>query len=140
MTSARLANPRKLIERLEKELKKEEKIKPTEWSKFVKSGSHKIRPPYNENFWYTRSASLLRRIYIDGPVGVEKLRRFYGGRKKMGHKPARSKLSGGNHLRKILQQLEKVGYISMHKKGGRKITSKGMKFMDNISKVIKDDK
>ena len=46
------------------------------------------------------------------------------------------KIAGGNEIRKILQQLEKAGYIEKEKKGGRKITSKGTKFLDNTAKVV----
>jgi len=136
MVSARHAQPAKLIAKLTEELKKTQEVKPTEWSRFVKSGAHKTRPPQNPDFWYIRSASILRRIYLEGPVGVERLRTYYGDRKKRGHAPPRMKIAGGNVIRKILQQLEKAGYIEKEKKSGRKITSKGKKFLDNTAKVV----
>ena len=137
MTSAKSANPASLISKLSAELKKEEAIKPAPWSAFVKSGAHRTRPPHSSDFWFTRSASILRRVYLEGPVGVERLRTYYGGRKKMGHARPHAVLAGGSILRKILQQLDKAGYVTMDRKGGRKITAKGMKFVDNAAKVSK---
>jgi len=132
MVTAREVNPQKLVERTKEELKKFEEIKPPAWSFFVKSGSHKERPPEQPDFWYIRAASILRRIYLDGPVGVERLRTYYGGRKRRGTEPAKFRKASGNIIRKILQQLEKAGLIEKTKKG-RKITSKGQAFLDRIA-------
>lgn len=132
MVTAREVPAAKLIDKTKEELKKIEDIKPLPWSRFVKSGAHRHRPPEQDDFWYTRAASILRRIYIDGPVGVERLRSFYGGRKRRGYKPAHSKKAGGNILRKILQQLEKAGLIEKSGKG-RKISSKGQDFLDRMA-------
>ncbi len=132
MVTAREVNPQKLVERVKEELKKFEEIKPPSWSFFVKSGSHKEKPPEQPDFWYIRAASILRRIYLDGPVGVERLRTYYGGRKRRGTEPAKFRKASGNIIRKILQQLEKAGLVEKTKKG-RKITSKGQAFLDRIA-------
>ncbi|MEM5875010.1 MAG: 30S ribosomal protein S19e [Candidatus Aenigmatarchaeota archaeon] len=121
----------KLIEKLKEELKKMEKIKPPLWAKIVKSGAHKERPPEQEDFWYIRAASILRRIYIDGPVGVSRLRTYYGGRKNRGMKPKKFYKASGSIIRKILQQLESEGLVTKEKKG-RILTPKGRSFIDKI--------
>ncbi len=125
----------KLIEKLKEELKKFEKIKPPLWAKMVKSGAHKERPPEQEDFWYIRAASILRRIYIDGPVGVSRLRTYYGGRKRRGRRPAKTYKAGGAIIRKILQQLEACNLVTKEKKG-RVLTSFGRKFLDKIAGEI----
>ena len=51
-----------------------DKIVAPEWTKLVKTGVHKERKPENIDWWYVRCASILRRVYIDGPVGVRSLR------------------------------------------------------------------
>ena len=71
--------PQKLIGRLSEELKKNENIKPPEWSKFVKTGVSSERPPLQEDWWFLRSAAVLRKIYLNGPVGVQRLRTAFGG-------------------------------------------------------------
>ncbi len=132
-------DPTELIEELAKELQKIEFIRPPEWAAYVKTGAHKERPPAREDWWYIRSASVLRKVRLKGPIGVSKLRIFYGGKKNRGYAPERFKRGSGNILRKALQQLEKSGLIKKEKKGvhkGRIITPKGIKLMDNVADKI----
>jgi len=76
-------NPHQLIGKLKEELKKTDAIKAPEWAKFVKTGSMKNKPPEQDDFWYIRAASILRQLYIQGrPLGVQRLRVKYGGKKK----------------------------------------------------------
>ena len=134
MVSVRGVSAEKLVSVLKEELKKVQEIQPPSWSRFVKSGVSRERPPEQEDFWYIRAASLMRRIYLEGPVGVSKLRTFYGGRKQLGHRPPHFRKSSGNILRKLLQQLEKAGFVEKADKKGRKITSKGVKVLNKVSK------
>ncbi|MEK6974498.1 MAG: 30S ribosomal protein S19e [Nanoarchaeota archaeon] len=127
----------KLIKKAAEELKKVDGIKPPVWIKFAKTGRQKERPPFEKDFWYVRTASILRKIYILGPIGVSKLRTKYGGLKDRGYKPEHTYKGSGNILRKSLQQLEKEGFIQQTiKKGhkGRMITEKGKKFLDAVAK------
>jgi small subunit ribosomal protein S19e len=128
--------PAKLVERLKEELKKMEEIKPPEWSRFVKSGVHKQRPPEQPDFWYLRAASILRRIYVDGPVGVERLRSYYGGARKRGYFPRHFRKGSGAIIRKILQQLEKAGLVEKTAKG-RKIKPAGQRLLDRIAREMR---
>ena len=54
-------------------LKKEGKIEPPEWSDYVKTGVHREKAPIEEDWWFIRSAAVLRKIYIKGPIGVERM-------------------------------------------------------------------
>lgn len=130
---------KRFIKVCKEELKKIEEIKPPAWAQFVKTGAHKQFPPLQKDWWYTRTASILRKIYLDGPVGVERLRTYYGGRKNRGHKPERFKKSGGSIIRKCLQQLEAAGLIekSKDKVKGRVISEKGKKFLRKIIDEVK---
>jgi len=131
---------KRFIEACKEELKKIEGIKPPTWAQFVKTGTHKQFPPHQKDWWYTRIASILRRIYLDGPIGVERLRTYYGGRKDRGHKPERFKKSGGSIIRKSLQQLEAVGFIEKSKDPkdrGRVISDNGKKFLKKIVNEVK---
>lgn len=132
--------PEELIEKTAIELEKIAELKPPIWAFYVKTGANKERPPIRNDWWYIRAAAILRSIYNLGPIGVSKLRTKYGGKRNRGHKPDRVYKSSGNIIRKILQQLEKAGFLTEEKKGihkGRKITKKGKEFLDNISKQIK---
>jgi small subunit ribosomal protein S19e len=125
--------PRKLIDELAKELEKMPEMKAPDWSEFVKTGVSRDRPPVETNWWHVRSASVLRSVYKLGPIGVSKLRTKYGGRKNRGSKPDKTFKGGGNIIRKVLQGLEKSGFIKQTQIGahkGRVITTKGKAFVD----------
>ncbi len=133
------AESQELIVKAAEELKKVSEIKAPEWAVFAKTGMHKQRPPANSDWWYTRSASVLRTVYRLGPVGVSKLRTKYGGKKNRGHKKEHFFKGSGNILRKILQQLEKAQLVKFAERGvhkGRVITPKGKSFLDKIATKI----
>ena len=115
-------------------LKEMDEFQIPEWALFVKTGSNKERPPFDVDYWYTRSASILRQIYRDGTLGVERLRTRYGSRKNRGMAPEKFMKSGGKIIRTILQQAEKAGFVekSTTKKAGRKLTDKGKIFLEEI--------
>lgn len=124
-----------LIEQVAQELKKV--IKQPEWSVFVKTGAGKERPPEHKEWWYLRAASILRKIYILGPIGVEKLKTKYGNKKNRGHKPEKFVKGSGKIIRVILQQLEQAGFVEKNEKSKRKgriLTAKGRSFLDKIGK------
>ncbi len=102
---------------------------------FVKSGANKERVPQNPDFWYIRSASVLRQVYLNGPIGVSRLRTRYGSRKEhVVHKRHHTK-SGGSIIRDSLQGLEKLNYVK-NTKNGRIITPQGKSFLDKIAKEL----
>ncbi len=130
-------NPDVLIDKTAEELKKLEQMKMPDWAIFVKTGAAKERHPVKKDWWYIRAASILRKIYAKGPIGVSKLRKEYSSKKRRGHKRNRVYSGGGKIIRVILQQLEKAEFIKQDdRKGhkGRNITSKGMKFLNALSK------
>jgi small subunit ribosomal protein S19e len=131
MVSARSANQDRLVTRLAQELK----LKQPEWAKFVKTGVSRERPPEDENWWNMRAGSVLRKIYMEGSVGVSKLRSFYGGKHRRGHKRAHFAKGSGKIVRTILQQLEELKLVETGKKG-RQITAAGQSFVDRVAKEV----
>lgn len=119
------------IQKLKEELKKFEELKPPEWINFVKSGAHKERVPMQSDFWYIRTASILRKLSKGKPISVKDFRYIYGGRKKRGKRPEKFYPAGGKHIRLILQKLEKIGFVKKTNKG-RVITNEGLKFLNKI--------
>jgi small subunit ribosomal protein S19e len=125
-----------LLEEVAKDLQKTSEIKPPEWTVFVKTGVHKERPPAREDWWFIRCAAVLRSVKLSGPVGVQKLRRKYGGRKNRGHQTEHTYKGSGSIIRHVLQQLEaaqliKKGEVGNHK--GRIITPKGISLLDKAA-------
>lgn len=132
----RSISPEKYNKALAEALKSVKEFEQPEWSQFVKTSTHKKRPTQEEDFWFKRAASILRQIYLNGVVGVERLRTRYGGRKNRGQKPAEFRKGSGKMIRVILQQAEAAGFIEKvktPKKAGRKLTEKGKEFLESIS-------
>ena len=132
-----------LIERLTEDLKTEDIAVP-EWTAFVKTGVHADRPPQRNDWWYVRCASLLRKIYMHGPLGINDLRREYGGGKPRGYGAAKHRDAGGAIIRNAVHELEKLGYVEKIHLKGRTISSKVMKKMDRLAtdilkQMAKDD-
>jgi small subunit ribosomal protein S19e len=106
MTDIRTFESHKYNKLLAEALKKLSEFKKPEWADFVKTSPHKVRPSVEEDFWHKRAASILRQIYINGIVGVGRLRTRYGGRKNRGMKPDEFRKSSGKMVRVVLQQAE----------------------------------
>ena len=129
-----------LVSAAAEELKKNDKIKPPTWAAFAKTGVHRERPPSKQDWWYQRSASILRKVFLQGPIGVSKLRTLYGGKRNAGMGSEHYARGSGNIVRKILQQLEKAGYIKQTQIGahkGRIVTPQGASFLNKVSKGVK---
>lgn len=136
MTTVYDVPPDHIIRRAAEELRKRKEIVPPAWAAFAKTGVHKEMPPEDPDWWFTRAAAVLRRVYVDGPLGVERMRSFYGGKKNRGSRPNAFRKGSGSILRKSLQQLEAAGLI-IHDKTGRKVSPAGMSFLDNLSHEVK---
>jgi small subunit ribosomal protein S19e len=132
-------NPSELIIKASKELKSRENVSMPDWAKIVKTGPGQERQPVDPDWWYMRAASVLRKVYVKGPIGVSKLRIFYGKKKNRGTKPERFVRSSGKIIRVILQQLEAEEFLRHAEKGvhkGRIVTPKGQAFLDNLAKTM----
>ena len=121
----------KLIEKIADDLKT--KMNQPQWTQFVKTGVSRERTPQDDNWYFIRSASILRRLYFDGPVGISRLRTRYGGLHRRGHKPARFAKGSGKLIRTMLQSLEELKLVEKDKKG-RKLSTEGQRFLDGIAK------
>ena len=139
MTTLYDVPPQLIIEKVAEELKNFDEIKPVSWAQYVKTAVYKERAPDQppEVWWYLRCASLLRKIYIKGPIGVNRLKIIYGGRKNRGAKPFRFKKGGGAIIRNALHQLEDAGLVETKEKIGRILTSKGISLLDRIAHQIR---
>ncbi len=105
----------------------------------MKTGSHVEKPPQNPDWWYTRCASILRKVYVHGPIGLEKLRAQYGGRKDFGVKPEHAVKSSGNIIRKSLQQLESAGLVQIIASKGRTMSPKGRKLLKEVAEDLQKE-
>jgi small subunit ribosomal protein S19e len=123
----------KLIPKIAEELRKMDTIKAPEWAAFVKTGRHREKSPIDEGWWFVRSAAVLRRIYVDGPIGTTRIAASFGGKADRGSKPNKAVRGSRSIARATVQQLEKSQLIQREKDGGRIVTGKGRKLIDNLS-------
>jgi len=121
-----------LIKAIAADLRKQG-IEQPEWTAFVKTGQHRERAPDSPDWFFERLASVLYRIYKQGPLGTESLRTYYGGKKRRGVRRPVFRKASGKIIRVCLQQLEKQGLIKKSKKG-RVITGKGQAYLNRQAK------
>ncbi len=148
MTHVKDVDPQTLIQKTAHDLKETVKMPRPDWALNVKTGAHKQRQPDDDDWWWTRAASVLRKVYLEGPIGVEKLRTAYGGKKRRGVKPEKFSPAGGKVIRAILQGLDEQGFTTRAQKQtgltekeagyeGRVITPKGQAYLDKLAYNIK---
>jgi small subunit ribosomal protein S19e len=125
-----------LLPKLAAELKSRNAVVPPPWADFVKTGVHKERAPHVPDWWYLRSASVLRKIYLKGNIGVTRLAAEYGGKRDRGSAPYHAHSGSGSIAREIVQQLEKSGLVQRYKTRGRRVTAEGQKLLDTVSRDI----
>merc|ERR1711962_1905737 len=93
------------------------KMKVPEWGDLVKLGIHKELSPSDQDWFYIRAASTARHLYFRGGVGVNAMRKIYGGRK-------------------VLQSLEGINIVKREGNSGRRLTSQGIRDMDRIAAQV----
>ena len=128
--------PDELISRLTEILKTEDIPAPA-WAVFVKTGAHADKPPQKSDWWYTRCASILRKIYLHGPLTVNDLRTIYGdGKRKMYYGARHHRDASGAIIRNAIHGLEKLGYVEKVEKKGRVVSRQGMQKLAKMSTEI----
>merc|ERR1711977_410211 len=123
----------KFIEAFAQHLKRQGKFEIPKWADLVTTGKHKELAPYDPDWIYTRAASMVRKIYIRGGVGVGAFRKIYGGQFRRGTCTNTFTRSSGKIIRYILQQLEEMGLVEQDEEGGRKISGEGQRELDTVA-------
>tara|TARA_B100001121_G_scaffold32178_1_gene26801 strand:+ start:815 stop:1285 length:471 start_codon:yes stop_codon:yes gene_type:complete len=133
-----------LIGELSARLAEMEAISPPEWSSIVKTGTHRERPPTQDNWWFIRSAAILRKVGKLGPIGANHMAQHFGGPKDRGVKPNRAVAGSRNISRTIMQQLFNAGLIEskMNVAGnvnhGKVLTPEGQSLLDSVAHDVRD--
>ncbi|MFA6268897.1 MAG: 40S ribosomal protein S19 [archaeon] len=123
-----------LIEETAQKLSKE--VEKPAWADYVKTGVHNERAPQREDWFYVRMASILYRAIKWGVIGTEALRSYYGGRRNRGVKREHHYKASGKVIRSAVQALEKLGYLEKALPKGRKASKKGIKLLNETSKLV----
>jgi small subunit ribosomal protein S19e len=130
MTTVYDVPPDMLIAKVTEKLRANDKITTPAWAPFAKTGVHREKAPYERDWWHTRVAAVLRKVYTMGPIGVSKLRSEYGGTRDRGAAPNRARSGSGSIIRESLQQLEAAGLVTTQKGDGRAVSAAGRKLCD----------
>lgn len=117
-------------------LKKSGKLKVPDNMDIVKTSKAKELAPVNGDWFYTRCASILRRMYHSGPIGVGGVKKIYGSRHRRGVQPAVFCRADGAVARRVLQALEHIKLVEKHAEGGRKLSAQGQRDLDRIASQI----
>ncbi|MFB6310857.1 MAG: 30S ribosomal protein S19e [Salinirussus sp.] len=132
-----------LNEAVAAELAEESAVEAPDWADFVKTSHDRELPPEQEDFWEVRAASLLRKVAVEGPIGVGSLRTAYGSAKQGSTRyrvrPRHSTDGSGKIIRTILQQLESAGYVERAEGEGRVITGDGHSLLDSVAEEVMSD-
>ncbi len=134
-----------LISGLSEKLHSYDGIKAPEWAPHVKTGTHRERPPVQEDWWHTRAASILRKVAIKGPIGTNRISQEFGGAKDRGVKKSKAVAGSRNISRKIMQQLSQSGLVedSMNATGtvnqGKIVSSKGQSLLDEVAHSVREE-
>lgn len=128
--------PHEFVRAYAAHLKRTGKVEVPTWADLVKTGSMKELAPYDPDWYYIRAASVARKVYMKGGIGVGAFRRIYGGAKNNGSRPSHFRRGSGSIARHVLQQLESIGIVEQDPNGGRRITSDGQRDLDRIAGKI----
>jgi small subunit ribosomal protein S19e len=131
------APPEALVDALADELAERDAVEPPAWAEYAKTGAGRELPPEQDDFWYRRVASVLRKVAVDGPVGVGSLTTAYGsttdGSTRYRVAPAHSTGGSGSVTREAIQQLEAEDLLKQAGGEGRQVTADGRSLLDTTA-------
>ena len=130
MTSVTDVPADRLISVVAGKLRNMDGIDPPEWTSYVKTGVHKEKAPVDTDWWYIRTAAILRKVYLHAPVGVSHMGGLYGGAVDRGSAPNAARKGSRSIIRKAFTQLESSGLLKNTEKKGRELTPAGQKLLD----------
>jgi len=79
---------------------------------------------------------VLRKVYVKGPIGTERLSAEFGGSQDRLVKPNVATKGSRAIVREALQQLEAAGLVVADKNRGRVVTPKGQKMLDGLAREV----
>ncbi len=143
-----------VIDELSRRLASVEEVEAPEWASIVKTGTHRERPPIQDDWWLIRSAAVLRKVGKMGPIGANHMAQQFGGPKDRGVKSNRAVAGSRNIARNILQQLSSAGLVvskeetkTINKEGksvlitinhGKVLSPAGQALLDDVANSVLD--
>ena len=78
----------------------------------------------------------MRKVYLQGPVGLQQLVSAYGGSKALSYNPKHHRDAGGSVIRNALKELEAAELVTKQGNKGRVLTPRGVALLDKVSKDV----
>merc|ERR1719326_1228399 len=111
------ADAHKWVKAYAAHLKKQGKLPVPKWVDLAKTGIQCELAPYDPDWFYIRTASVARQVYVRPGSGIGGLTKRYGGSfQKQTIRPHFQKAAGGP-IRKALQGLEELGILEKRADG-----------------------
>ena len=123
----------KFIAAYAEHLKNSDKFEIPVWADVVKTGVFKELAPYGDDWYYTRAASIARKVYLRPGTGVGALTKWYGGSYRRGARTEHFRKANSGIIRSVLIQLEEMKVIEKLPSGGRRMTRVGQQDLDRIA-------
>ncbi len=123
-----------LLDKLASEFK-EKKVEIPDWANYLKDGIGREKAWVQEDWYYTRLASVLRKVSLKKTIGISRLSQEYGSRQDRGCKRYHPVQGSRFIVRNIFHNLEAMGYIK-NDKAGRSLTPAGQSLLDNAAKKV----
>uniref|UniRef100_A0A7S4VJC2 40S ribosomal protein S19 n=1 Tax=Alexandrium monilatum TaxID=311494 RepID=A0A7S4VJC2_9DINO len=133
ITTVKDVDDAKFIAAFSQHLKRQGRFEIPKWADIVKTGKAKELAPYDPDWLYVRTASMVRKVYIRGGIGVGAFRKIYGSQHRRGTCTKKFAKASGKIARYILQQLEEMGLVEQDENGGRRITKEGQRELDTVA-------
>ncbi len=122
-----------MIKELSRQLSSDKRIKVPEWASFLKAGIHRENSWDQEDWYYIRLASTLRKLYLNGAIGISRLSAQYGDAVDRGSQRYHPGKGSRFIIRDIFHTLEKLGLVKTTPKG-RILSPDGQKLLDHVAK------
>ncbi|CAD26072.1 40S RIBOSOMAL PROTEIN S19 [Encephalitozoon cuniculi GB-M1] len=128
--------PEKFNEALKSYLKSTNEVVPLQDHDIMKTGEGREQAPIEEDWYFTRMASIVRQISIKGAVTSEFLAKRYGSLKNRGCRPSKYVGAYPEIGESVLENLKNMGWINEHPKD--MLTEKGKTIVREIIEKVRE--
>ncbi|AAT42788.1 30S ribosomal protein S19e [Picrophilus oshimae] len=112
-------------------------IEQPEWVSYLKDGMGKQKSWDQEDWYYTRLASMMRKLYLYGNLGIMHMSEEYGGKVDRGTKRYHPAAGSRYIVRQLFKKLEELGLVKKEKTG-RVLSPQGRSMLDkSAAEVLK---
>lgn len=111
-------------------------LKAPAWAEYVKTATGRELAPYDADWYFIRAASVARKVYLHGGIGVGALSRWYGKANAKGVKAKHHHDASRGLIRHILIALEKANILEKHADNRRYVSRTGQKDLDTIARAV----